>query len=180
MRTSVLAMAVCAVMASGPAVADRTAGCSFAISPETGSPQVVGGNVAASRASIMAQPDSPLAILKADLSGVELTTSAGWYSRTGRHVLDVKNVSDKVITDAEVMVRVAFGPNSGGGSGTKLGRPLQPGELARIEWKSGAGRGTDGTGREVFVIALVEEVQMAGCTYMPSQTWPTVTSEPER
>jgi hypothetical protein len=173
MRTSVLAVVLCAMMTGGTAVAERQSGCSFAISHAVGSPEVLGGNEAAGRASVMAQPDSPLAILRADLGGVELTTGTGSFSRIGRHVLDVKNVSDKVITHARVMVRVGFGPSSGVGSGTKLARSLQPGEQARVEWKSGTGRGTDPTAEEVSVVALVEEVQLPGCTYRPSEAWPT-------
>lgn len=181
MRTNVLGgllapVIAIAVSAASTGVAHRTSACTFVISAQNGEPEIAGDNEAARRAWVMTQPDSPLAILRVDLSDVALYAGDGYYSRSGRHVVDVKNISDKVITEAQVMVRVAFSVASGGGSGMKLGRPLQPGEQARIEWKSGSGRGSHGTEREVSVVALVREVQTAACTYRPSQAWPSVAS----
>jgi hypothetical protein len=185
MRAMIAAMSF--AVAAGGAVnvgqtvtADRPSGCNFAISPLVTPPQIVGENDAARRAWVMAQPDSPLRILRVDLSGIDVTAGPGWFTRSGRHVMDVQNVTDEVITRAEVMVKVAFAEGSGVGSGTKLDRPLKPGEWARLEWKSGSGRGNHGSAGEVSVVALVQEVETAACTYRPSQAWPTSHSGSQR
>lgn len=154
---------------------ERNSGCLFSINPEPQPPQILGSPEVPGGAWVMAQPDSPLAIIRADLSGIDIAATTGSFTRaSSRHVLDVKNVSDQVVADARVAVRIAFGPRSGIGSGAKLGRPLQPGEHARIEWTSGAGRGSDNA-REVSIVALVEEVTTPGCLYKPSQAWPART-----
>lgn len=146
----------------------------FSISQVSSRAQVIGINESADRASVMTQPDSPLAILSADFGSLIVNAGIGWFERSGRHVLDVKNVSDKVITRARVVVMVGFGPRSGVGSGFKLDRPLAPGEQTRLEWKSGSGRGSEDTDEDVSVVALVDEVQMPECVYRPSQAWPNL------
>ena len=165
------AASVAAVTPDRTAAPEPTSGCTFAISPPISAAVVAGDNDAARRASVMAQPDSPLRILGVDLSGLVLNAGYESFTRHGRHVMDVQNVSDEVISEARVMVKVGFSSGSGVGSGTKLRRSLKPGERARIEWSAGTGRGTDNTDREAFVVALVEEVQTADCTYRPSQAW---------
>lgn len=173
-RIEVGALMVCAVMASGGAgFADSPSGCTFQIAPRTPSPEILAAPFMKERAMVMAQPDSPLAILSVDLTGLTLNVSGGSFDRSGQHAMDVKNVSDQVLTDAEVRVHVGSGPASGVGSGFKVGRPLHPGEQTRIEWKSGDGRGYSGTDDAVSVVAMVDLVKSAGCTYKPSQAWPT-------
>lgn len=176
MRATIVAMSLAvaagAVNARQTATGDLASGCTFAISPAANTPRVVGENEAARRAWVMAQPDSPLRILRVDLSGLDVNAGPGWFTRSGRHVMDVQNVSDKAIVGAQVMVKVGFSPGSGIGHGHKLERPLGPGEVARIEFTSGNGRGSQSTDREVSVVALVQEVETADCTYRPSEAWP--------
>jgi hypothetical protein len=109
-----------------------------------------------------------------DLTGLEFQTAAGWYSRQGPIAIEVRNVSDRALTDAGVMLRIGFGPSSGTGSGHKLGRPLAPGESARIAWRSGQSRGSLSHSEDAAsIVALVEQVVTPSCTYRPSQAWPT-------
>ncbi len=163
-------------------LAGQPPSCTFSIASEPASPEIVAAPGVKERAWVMAQPDSPLAILRVDLSDTTLIVSGSAFETGGRHVVDVKNVSDRLLTDAEVWIRAGTGPRSGVGSGHKVGRALRPGEQARIDWKSGAGRGGDGAGGNVSVVALVDFVVTPGCTYKPSQAWPTPaesgTSEP--
>ncbi len=150
----------------------RAPSFTFNILAEPALPQIVGAPDAKERTSLMTQPDSPLAILRVDLSDTTLNDSGDAFETGGRYVIDVKNVSDRLLTDAEVWIRVGTGTRSGVGTGHKVGRALQPGEQARVEWKSGTGRGGGGAGRDVSVVALVEFVTTPGCTYKPSQAWP--------
>lgn len=162
-----------AVTATRPTAQEPASGCTFEIAPAVQAPEVAGDNEAARRALVMNQPDSPLRIVRIDVSGVDLKTVAGSFTRSGRYVLDVQNASDQPIVEARVMVKVGFSSGSGVGSGMKLRRSLQPGEHARIEWTGGSGRGSIASDVEAFITALVEEVETADCTYRPSQTWPT-------
>ena len=163
----------CTVPASGQTdYGGRPPACAFAIAPGRVSPEIIAATPVKERALVMAQPDSPLAIVRLDLSGVALRVAGGWFNTRGRHAIDVKNVSDQTITDARVMVRVGTGPASGTGTGFKMDGPLHPGEETRIEWASGPGSGASGTDALVSVVALVELVRTAACTYKPSQAWP--------
>ena len=169
---SILCAATLGVTTVGRTAATEPAsGCTFDIAPAVYAPEVVGDNEAARRASVMTQPDSPLRILRVDLSGVDVKAGAGWFTRSGRHAIDVQNVSEQVISDARVTVKVGFSSRSGVSSSIKLRRPLKPREHARIDWNGGPGRGNIGTGADVFAMALVEEVETADCSYRPSQTW---------
>lgn len=176
MRAFVLSMLCVATLGTGTigqtSVQRPGAGCTFEIAPAVNAPEVVGDNEAANRALVMTQPDSPLRIIRVDLSGIDVKAEPGWFTRHGRHILDVQNVSEQVIVEAGVSVHVGFSSKGGVSSGMKLRRSLKPGEHARIEWSGGPGRGRIGTGADVFVMALVEEVETADCTYRPSQTWP--------
>ena len=159
------------VIAACAAPPQQGSGCRYSLVQAHPVAEVAGKSEAAARASVAVQPDSPLAIVRVDLSDVALTAGAGSFTRSGRHIVDVRNVSDTVITGARVWVMVGFDPRSGVGSGARLRRSLQPGEQARLEWRSGSGRGTDGAGRDVSVVALVHEVHIGGCTYRPASAW---------
>jgi hypothetical protein len=177
MRAFVFSMLCVATLGTGTtgrtAAQQPAAGCTFEIASAVHAPEVVGDNEAANRTLVMTQPDSPLRIIRVDLSGTDVKAGAGWFTRSGRHVMDVQNVSAQVIVDARVMVHVGFSSKGGVGSGMKLRRSLKSGEHARIEWNGGPGRGSIGSGAEVMIVALVEEVETPDCTYRPSQAWPT-------
>ena len=155
--------------------ASHTIEITFNLPADRPAPEIVGAPDAIARARVMTQPDSPLAIVRLDLSGINLVAGPGSFERTGRHAVDVRNVSNQVLTDAEVMVHVVIGETGGGsgvGSGRKTGRPLRSGEQIRIEWTPGTGRGSNATTDEVSIVAVVRQVRMAGCSYVPSQAWP--------
>ena len=120
----------------------------------------------------MAQPDSPLQIIRVDVSGLNLTGGTGSFTTTGEQVLVVRNISDQLITEATVMLRTGFAPKSGVGSGHEVGR-LGPAEQIRIAWKSARGQGINEVGTtNASIVAMVEEVTTNSCTYRPSQSWP--------
>lgn len=147
--------------------------CAFTISRDAEAPQITGAPEVVSRTSVLHQPDSPLAIVAVDLSGMQLATAPGTYIRSGREAVVVKNVSDRILTDARVRVFVGFGPDSGGGIGSKLKQPLRPGEQVRLEWSSNGQGNHPSTSDELVVVASVQEVTTEGCVYRPSQSWPT-------
>jgi hypothetical protein len=161
-----------ATMTAGAGRAEPN-GCTFRVSPESSPPDLMTGPDTTARAWIMAQADSPLAIRRADLTGLNVNGVTGSFTRSGRHVVEVKNVSDAVITDARVSVHVGFSMQSGIASGSRISRPLQPGDRAVLDWKSASGRGSIGADDDVSIVVLVTEVTTPGCTYRPSQSWPS-------
>ena len=175
MRTTVGAVVLCAAFICGDQLFAGTASdCSFRIAAQTLSPAIVGEQEVTGRARIMAQPDSPVAIVRLDLTHMGLTVGGGTFEARGRYVVDVINISDRALTDVLVNVWVGFARASGTGSGFRLGRTLQPGAKARIEWSSGVSRGTsDRSDDIVSIVGLAAEVKTAGCTYKPSQSWPS-------
>ena len=165
-----------AFVVSNVLAAPDDARCSFTARQPTATAPIAGPQELVRSASIMTQPDSPLAIVRLDISGTELQSAGGTFSRAGSFAMDVQNVSDQTITDASVSVFTGVGPSSGIGSGKKLGRALAPGETARVEWRAGSGRGSIASDRQVASVARVEQVVFSSCIYRPSQSWPASTS----
>jgi hypothetical protein len=145
--------------------------CSFQLS--TAPPaQIVAPEDIAQRAWVMLQPDSPIAVVRVDLGGLRLNGGPSSFQRSGHYVVDVTNVSDQIITEAEVMIHVGFGQGSGVGAGHKV-PSLNPGEQVRVEWKAGTGRGTTPMDAEPVIVTLVSSAKTRTCTYKPSQSWPS-------
>jgi hypothetical protein len=147
--------------------------CAFTIARAAEPPQITGAPEVVSRTSVMHQPDSPLAIVAVDLSGMQLAAAPGTYIRSGREAVVVRNVSDRILTDVRVRVFVGFGPDSGGGHGSQVEQPLRPGEQVRLEWSSNGQGNHPSASDDVVVVASVQEVTTEGCVYRPSQSWPT-------
>jgi hypothetical protein len=82
----------------------------------TAFPEIVGEAPILSRASVMVQPDSPLAIVRLDLSRMQLSAGRGWYTTGGQYTVDVKDLSDRILIDARISVRASFVSGTGGGS----------------------------------------------------------------
>lgn len=172
MRALVLGV-VMAAFSGGQAFAqDGFSGCGFALSPSGEALEIIGSPAVTERLRVMAQPDSPVQIIRVDVSGLSVTGGAGSFTITGQQVVLVRNISDQRITDTTVMLRTGFGAKSGVGSAHVVG-PLNPGEQIRFSWSSGRGMGINeaGTG-DASIVAMVEEVTTESCTYRPSQSWP--------
>ena len=116
------AASVAAVTPDRTAAPEPTSGCTFAIAPPISAAVVAGDNDAARRASVMAQPDSPLRILGVDLSGLVLDAGYGSFTRHGRHVMDVQNVSDEVISEARCLPRPDSARQTISGAAVRLDR----------------------------------------------------------
>lgn len=146
--------------------------CRFAVSQHAQAPEIRGPEVLLSRARVLIQPDSPVARISVDLSPMTLTVAGEWFERSGGFGAVIKNVSDRVLTRATVVVRIRA-KNGWIGSGADWKTPLQPGETARLVARGGRGNGTAPDG-EVEIVAYVDSVEAAGCVYKPSQSWPTL------
>jgi hypothetical protein len=179
MRTIGAAILVAAVgIPSGTTLPETDTVCTFSVSEKHPAADIVGAPDVVARTRVMTQPDSPLSIVRVDLSGYSLAAGPDWFEESGRVAFDVKNVSGEALADAVVWLRNTFdatGGGSGVGTGHKVKRALRPGEHTRVEWRSGPGRGAHPGAGEVAIVALVESVTAADCVYRPSQRWPVPT-----
>jgi hypothetical protein len=179
MKGIVLAGAV--LMISSLAIAapasDIPPGCEFSVPRSRPVTEIVGAPELAARVHVMAQSDSPLAIVRVDLTGVKLATGPGWYEESGTYGMDVRNISNRAVTDAAVTVLIRYGNagivanESGSGAGMAARRPIAAGEQLSLTIKSGPGWGTVRTDAEAMFVALVDWIKTPTCTYKPSQTW---------
>jgi hypothetical protein len=146
--------------------------CQFAVSRQSLPPEIHGPENIVSRARVLIQPDSPVALLSVDFSQMTLTVGGASFERSGGYSALIKNVSDRVLTQVEIVVRIR-GKNGHIGSGTHWKTPLAPGETARVVARTGRGNGTAPDG-EVEVVTYVDSVETSGCVYKPSQSWPAL------
>jgi hypothetical protein len=171
--TLVLAAGISLAWAQDAALPSRTTGsCHFAVSRQSQPPEVKGPEEIVSRARVLIQPDSPVALLSVDLSPMTLTVGSAWFERSGGYSALIKNVSDRVLTQVVIFVRIR-GKNGHIGSGAQWKTPLHPGETVRIVAHAGGGDGTAPDG-EVEVVTYVDSVETSGCVYKPSQSWPAL------
>jgi len=173
MRIGLVVLLLCGVSGTQESLAPTVEPCSFKMSPEQIRPQILAPPDVMDRIVVIPQPDSPLAILRADLTNMRLAIWPGSSDeQPAAYTLDVKNVGDQPILAADVSVFIGrFG--SGHGSGGKLGRPLAPGQQTRIAWRTGGGHGTGPASDEPAVTVFVEHIKTAPCDYRPSQRWLT-------
>ena len=149
--------------------ADETS-CAFALLQHAGRAEIVGSPELRSRTSVLEQPDSPLAILRVDVSELKLTLGGPAQQHEGQFRIQVQNVSNRVVKDARIMLRYWSG-RGGGGSGPAWKEPLAPGALV---WLSANSRGSGVRPGEEMESGLelrlvVESVEMEGCVYKPAQ-----------
>jgi hypothetical protein len=121
----------------------------------------------------MAQPDSPVAIVRADVRGMMLVGARGNYSHWGNYSVDIQNVSDHVVRNVAVRIVVRKTDSSGVGSGMTFTTPLPPGAVATVKGRTGRGEitGPDDTGGPI-VYVLIASMDISGCTYEPAKNWP--------
>lgn len=94
-------------------------------------------------------------------------------------VIDVKNVSDRPIEQAGLVLATRAG-GSAGGDPVDLGTPLEPGKTRKLKGKS-ARFGDFQAGAaaaEVQVIAVVDAILFDSCLYQPARAYPTYTRPP--
>lgn len=168
--TLVLAAGISLAWAQDAPLPSGAAGsCHFAVSRQSQPPEIHGPEEIVSRARVLIQPDSPVALLSVDLSPMTLTVGGAWFERSGGYSALIKNVSDRVLTQVAIFVRIR-GKNGHIGSGAHWNTPLQPGETTRLVARTGRGNGTAPDG-EVEVVTYVDSVETSGCVYKPSQSW---------
>lgn len=135
--------------------------CSFTVAPGTARPEITGPAETASHSLIVVQPDSPLRILSADLTGAT-TGSSGSGGGTIR--FDVVNASNRPIEGAAVGFR--WGPGSSPTTGAAtFTTTLAPAAKMRLEARL-PGTSSEGTPLN-GVVMYVRSANIGGCTFEP-------------
>jgi hypothetical protein len=178
----VTALSLSAALFIGTQSAEQTTSdettCAFALLQRVGRAEIVGAPDLRSRTLVLEQPDSPLAILRVDVSELKLTLGGPALHHDGQFRIQVQNVSNRVIKDARIMLRYWSG-RGGGGSGPAWKEPLAPGAVV---WLSANSRGSGVRPGEEMEGGLqlrlvVESVEIEGCVYKPAQAH-RITSAP--
>jgi hypothetical protein len=171
-RRFLLLAAVSALGFQPPAIPEVDPGCRFSVSRESTPPQILGAESIGVPIRILPQPDSPVAVIGADLRRMTLTVGSSSFEQhgTGTSTIDIRNISDRPLTRVDVAVQTR---TNGGGVGNIVTSrtPIEPGGTARLDLRMGQGMGTAQDGAAELVM-LVESVETSGCHYKPSQPWP--------
>src|SRR5579871_3895777 len=174
MSRSLLVLAAISVVTfhPSPAIPENEPGCRFSLSPNSMAPKILRGDAIEVPVRVLPQPDSPVAIIEADLRQMSLTVASTGFEQhgTGTNAIALKNISDRVLTRVDVAVQTRT--NEGGAGDIVTSRTaLEPGATAQLQLRIGGGSGTARDGVAELVL-LVESVEMSGCYYKPSQPWP--------
>lgn len=146
-------------------------GCGFSTRPAPASPEIVGPPEIVAASRVLLQPDSPLAVRRADLSGLRLYTGGGVLDADGPFSIDVENVSDRTVRDATISLRFWAG-SAGGGHGPKLRQPLAPGEVTRLLVPGGKHHATFDPADGVELVFVVDRADLDECVYYPAVARP--------
>lgn len=171
MATGLFLSAALLVATQSPAgpISDQTA-CAFDVMQRVRQPEVIGSPELRSRTRVLQQPDSPLAIVRVDLSDLRLNLLGSTQEHEGRFSIQVQNVSSRTINRATTMLRYWSG-RGGGGSGPAWKQPLAPGAVV---WLTAGSRGSgvrpgEEMERDLELRVVVESVEFEGCLYKPAQ-----------
>jgi hypothetical protein len=159
-----------------PVTRKASGACRSTIAPLQGEPTVLASTDLAPRVRIMPQPDSPVAIVRADLRRMTVSGSGPDFSSSGDFSVDVQNVSDRVIASVTVRVAIQRSDLTGVGSRTTLKTPLRPGDIATVKGHAGSSesRAPRDAG-DPLVHVLVDAVDVGDCIYEPARVWPRAT-----
>lgn len=149
---------------------EETNACQFSLTGEPGKATVIGPDNVVPLVHVVHQPDSPLEILSVDFQDSYLYVDNERFVWERRCKARVRNRSDKVIEDAQIMEFLSDGRGgvgSGGSLRDKAPQGLQPGE--ETEMTACGGRGYGGAkDNSVRIIIAVSSVDFLGCRYYPS------------
>jgi len=135
---------------------------------------ITGPSEVTDRVRVIVQPDSPVVIAAADLTGTSLNVGPASFLWQGPYVVELVNTSNQVVTDVKVAIFVRAAPSGGGvGSGLTAAGPIEPGQRVKLSGKSGRGSGGAGAAG-VTMDLFIESVRVGACEYRPSQRIPVV------
>ena len=90
MRANVAAAVFTALLMSSGSSAENRPYCRFSLASSRPSPVITGEPAVADRASVMVQPDSPIAIVRLDLRRMHLAAGSGSFEESGHYAVDIK------------------------------------------------------------------------------------------
>ena len=144
----------------------RSNSCGFAVQGQLGQSTVNGPEDIVPLVYIVDQPDSPVEVLSAELTGTWLSVSHEQHTERYCAKYKIRNRSDRTVQKSEVMLMLSTTTGAGGSSGT-FSSPLAPGQADDVE---SCGTGGNGSAKDDYVrlLVYVNKVDFEDCHYKPS------------
>lgn len=156
-----------ATLLGSPLATQAPSGCHFSLTDVVEPARLVGASAVVARAHVASHPGAPVSILTVDLTGAEALSSG---STLGSYGVEIRNVSDQIVSRIGVVLYAGAGNNWGGiGGGSDM--PLAPGKAVWIRG-NGAVRLVPKESEQPKFLAVVESVHLGACIYRPAQVIP--------
>jgi hypothetical protein len=166
-RTMFCAAACCAVIGAG-CKSKSAALCEFTAAQNSTKANFVGPPELFAQTLVTFQPGAPTAIVQVDLNGINNILADD--ETMGSYGVEVRNVSNAILSRVTVMLHVVSDRESGG-LASRFDGPLDPGATA---WIRGIGKihWSRDEGQKTRVAVAVDSVVLGGCLYKPAQEIP--------
>jgi hypothetical protein len=141
--------------------------CMFTVQGEpTKSATITGPDDIAPLVYVVAQPDSPVEVVSADLKGMSLAISSEQHSERDCAKYKIRNRSDRLVQGFGIELMVA---SAGGASGfeAQSASPLPPGQTVEVQSCGGGGHG-NAPENHVRLLVYVHSINLGDCFYRPS------------
>ena len=141
--------------------------CGFAVQGELVEPAIKGPDELVPLVYVVEQPDSPIQVVSVDLTGMWLSISHEQHTERHCAKYRVRNRSDRIVQQFEIMLMLSTIGGAGGGSGTLSSSALPPGQAVGVESCGGGGNGS-AKDNYVRLLIYVEKADFEDCHYKPS------------
>ena len=138
--------------------------CAFELTGAASTPTVTGPADIVNRVQFLRQDPAPVRILQADFTGASLSIG-GSLTFTDKYLLEVVNVSDKVVTLVHPFVQLLTAGGGAMGGGPIVRGQLAPGERRWIRNEGHVAHGIAPVEDDVRIRVSIAAVKLEGCTW---------------
>ena len=148
----------------------KSTSCGFAVQGESVEPTIKGPDELVPLVYFVEQPDSPIEVVSADLTGMRLSISDEQVSEQFCAKYRVRNRSDRPILEFRISFMLSTNSLSSGGgtSGPFSSSPLSPGQAVDVQSCGGGVEGRSPKINDVHLLIYVDKVDFEDCHYKPS------------
>ncbi len=141
--------------------------CGFAVQGEPAQRTVTGPDDIVPLVYVVEQPDSPIEVVSADLTGMWLSVSHEQHTERDCAKYRIRNRSDRTVQQFEIMLMLSTIAGAGGGMGTPSSSTVPPGQSVEIE---SCGIRGNGSAKDDYLrlLVYVDKVNFEDCHYKPS------------
>ena len=148
--------------------------CVFTVVQKAPPPQLIGSNELTSRTQVLNEPESPVAIVRVDVSGTAREMNQqGLVAIGGTYRVEIQNVSDRILDEVSVGVFRRLKAKAGWSGGSRPTKSsLAPGE-SLVHEISGRTESAEAVNDEARIqtLVLIESASFDSCPYRPKLPW---------